>query len=98
LELWRRASIFRCILGIDVDDANSTGYANHGDYLFGWKDDALQRALDSRCYINCPTLKTQDASAMNKCTIPRVVLLKAWLVSRLTLAGVNELPGGYQAQ
>jgi hypothetical protein len=51
----------------------STGYANHGDYLFGWQGDALQRALDSPCYQNCPTLKTQNVDAMNKCTIPRVV-------------------------
>ena len=43
------------------------------DYLFGWKDDALQRALDNPCYIDCPTLKTQDAKAMNACTVPRVV-------------------------
>lgn len=50
-----------------------TGYANHGDYLFGWKGDALQRALDNPCYIDCPTLKTQDAAAMNKCTVDRVV-------------------------
>jgi hypothetical protein len=65
--------VFRCISGSNADGVSSTGYANHGDYLFGWKGDALQRALDSPCYINCPTLKTQDAAAMNKCTVPRVV-------------------------
>ncbi|CAN9363694.1 unnamed protein product [Alternaria alternata] len=70
---------------------DGTGYANHGDYLFGWQGDALQRALDSPCYQNCPTLKTQNAAAMNKCTVPHVVKeeIDAW---------VSELPGGHQAQ
>jgi len=51
----------------------STGYGNHGDYVFGWKDDALQRVLDSPCYVNCPTLKTQDTAAQNACSQARVV-------------------------
>lgn len=50
-----------------------TGYGNHGDYMFGWKEDSLQRAMDASCYVNCPTLKTQSTSAMNRCTVPRVV-------------------------
>ncbi|KAI1479962.1 hypothetical protein F4774DRAFT_418543 [Daldinia eschscholtzii] len=52
---------------------DSTGYGNHGDYVFGWKGDALQRALDQPCYINCPTLKTQNVQAMNSCSKDRVV-------------------------
>ncbi|KAF2878251.1 hypothetical protein BDV95DRAFT_479644 [Massariosphaeria phaeospora] len=70
---------------------DGTGYANHGDYLFGWKDDALQRAMDSPCYVNCPTPKTQNTQAMNACTIkPRVNEdIDGW---------VKELPGGHQAQ
>ena len=70
---------------------NRTGYANHGDYIFGWKGDALQRALDSPCYVNCTTLKTQDVAAQNKCTVPRQVKeeIDAW---------VTELPGGHQAE
>ena len=46
----------------------STGYATHGDYMFGWKDDALQRAMDSECYVNCPTLKTQTLETGNQCS------------------------------
>jgi hypothetical protein len=52
---------------------DSTGYGTHGDYVFGWKDNALQRAMDSPCYVNCPTLKTQSMTAMNSCTAKDVV-------------------------
>jgi len=52
---------------------DSTGYGTHGDYVFGWKDDALQRAMDSPCYVNCPTLKTQSMTAMNSCSVKDVV-------------------------
>lgn len=52
---------------------NRTGYGTHGDYIFGWKGDSLQRAMDSPCYVNCPTLKTQSISAMNKCAVARTV-------------------------
>lgn len=50
-----------------------TGFGSHGDYMFGWKDDSLQRAMDSPCYVNCPTLKTQSVSEMNKCSVPNTV-------------------------
>ncbi|KAH6641133.1 hypothetical protein F5144DRAFT_618747 [Chaetomium tenue] len=50
-----------------------TGFGSHGDYVFGWKGDSLQRAMDSPCYVNCPTLKTQSVSEMNKCSVPNTV-------------------------
>ena len=50
-----------------------TGYGNHADYVFGWKGDALQRALDSPCYVNCPTLETQGTASMNACKVDKVV-------------------------
>ncbi|KAI1633126.1 hypothetical protein F4809DRAFT_655417 [Biscogniauxia mediterranea] len=69
---------------------DSTGYANHADYVFGWQGDALQRALDSPCYINCPTLKTQNTQAMNACSKSRVVNeeIDTW---------TETLPGGMVA-
>lgn len=54
-----------------MDD--QTGYGNHGDYVFGWKDDSLQRTMDSACYVNCDTLTTQSMEVQNDCTIKSAV-------------------------
>jgi len=59
---------------------DSTGYSIHADYVFGWKGDALQRAMDANCNsdlfsnkINCNTLKVQSLQDSNKCTMKRTV-------------------------
>ncbi|KAK0612175.1 hypothetical protein B0T14DRAFT_531734 [Immersiella caudata] len=75
---------------------DGTGYANHGDYLFGWKGDSLQRILDADCHFmtNCSKetgLKLQSIDAMNRCTQkPKIEEdVDGWL---------DALPGGYHAE
>ncbi|KAK2812012.1 hypothetical protein FQN50_001721 [Emmonsiellopsis sp. PD_5] len=51
------------------------GAAAHGDYLFGWEGDSLQKAMDSGCNGNadCPAagLTAQQPDQYNACKIPQ---------------------------
>ena len=51
------------------------GASAHGDYIFGWKDDSLQKAMDARCNLNgdCPKagLHAQRPEKYNACTLPQ---------------------------
>jgi hypothetical protein len=74
---------------------NRTGYGQHGDYLFGWKDDSLQKAMDAlpsgKCAnANCQVLKIQSGAEAAKCTKPQQA------VEDVGVSGgwLKELPGG----
>ncbi|KAL1861659.1 hypothetical protein VTK73DRAFT_6990 [Phialemonium thermophilum] len=58
-----------------LSTGDNTGHGQHGDYVFGWKGDALQRAMDSGdCYAaNCSAIASQSFDTANKCTIPKTV-------------------------
>ncbi|KLU85568.1 hypothetical protein MAPG_04591 [Magnaporthiopsis poae ATCC 64411] len=72
---------------------DSKGYGAHGDYLFGWKDGALQRAMDAlgtNCFSeDCPVLQLQSADDAIACT------KKQQYVEDVGNNGwLKELPGG----
>jgi hypothetical protein len=57
--------------------ADSKGYGTHADYVFGWKGDSLQRAMNSTCMFQAcgnGILKTQTTREQNKCSIQNTVM------------------------
>ncbi|KAL1869327.1 hypothetical protein Daus18300_005539 [Diaporthe australafricana] len=71
-------------------NAGLNGYGTHADYVFGWKGDSLQRAMDSNCMFqgceNGNPLKSQSVAQMNACSVKKQVGedIDGWL---------TELPG-----
>lgn len=54
---------------------DNTGLGQHGDYVFGWQDDELQKGMDARgCFgAKCNTLVNQAVDTAKKCSVtPKV--------------------------
>jgi hypothetical protein len=68
-------------------NGDTTGYGQHGDYVFGWKGTQLQKAMDNACFgPTCSGLKTQTTAVGNKCSVPKVV-------NENTEGWISTLPG-----
>jgi hypothetical protein len=55
-----------------LSTGDNTGYGQHGNYVFGWKDDSLQKAMgDAKGCMgaNRGSLKTQQSTDGNKCVV-----------------------------
>jgi len=73
---------------------DDTGYGIHGDYLFGWKDNALQKAMDGKCAgDNCAPLQRQTNQKAIACTktqqVHEDIGENKWLT---TLPGLDAMP------
>ncbi|KAF2015251.1 hypothetical protein BU24DRAFT_450004 [Aaosphaeria arxii CBS 175.79] len=64
------------------------GFGTHADYMFGWKGDSLQRAMDkSECfYDGCGSITKQAMATANKCTVPD-------RINEETVGWLSVLPG-----
>ena len=58
-----------------LSTGDNTGYGQHGDYVFGWKGNSLQSAMDtSGCMgAKCAQLKTQSIEQAKACSVKTIV-------------------------
>ncbi len=54
-----------------LSTGDPTGLGQHADYVFGWKADSLQKAMDSSGCMGaqCASLKTQKIEDAKKCAV-----------------------------
>ena len=57
-----------------LSTGDRSGFGQHADYVFGWKGDSLQRAMDGKCMgASCANLKAQTIDNAKKCAVKDIV-------------------------
>jgi len=57
-----------------LSTGDKTGYSQHADYIFGWKDDSLQFGMEAGCAgARCPGMATQTLQQADQCSVPELV-------------------------
>jgi len=67
-----------------LSQGDNTGYGQHADYVFGWKGNVLQTAMDATCMgASCSTLKVSTLNAADGCQVTNKVVENnaGWLTS-----------------
>lgn len=75
--MWPSGGANPFVLSYMGKNGNLNAYGTHADYVFGWKGDSLQRAMDSGCMFqgceNGNPLKSQTVAQMNACSVKKQV-------------------------
>jgi hypothetical protein len=82
--MWTSGAPNPFVWSFEVTNAGK-GYGTHADYMFGWKGDALQRAMDKpECfYDGCGSIQKQNMAIANQCKVEDMVgeQTDGWLAS-----------------
>ncbi|TFK22636.1 hypothetical protein FA15DRAFT_657391 [Coprinopsis marcescibilis] len=72
-----------------MSNGDPTGYGQHADYIFGWKGDSLQRAMNQCIEFggDCPALTRLNDVDINRCRMNTVIN------ERVEGVWLDELPG-----
>lgn len=61
-----------------LSTGDRSGYSQHADYVFGWKGQELQKAMNAGCAAaNCPGIKVQSLKKAKKCKVKPLVKEKS---------------------
>lgn len=82
-------------------NGDTTGYGFHGDFIMGWDEEFLQKAVDTCTNLSgkvsdCPLFTLQDTSAMESCNLTSVPAAVAQDAKQIK--DLQQLPGNVPIQ